>query len=165
MNPNVSCWRALMDSHPLSPFLSLDQIQSPKPSFLKALYNVLTKLLFSLNSSPLSTAPLLLVILWPLHVPRPLFCTMFFLSRLILLPSSSDEIPYPPKSSVNVTEFVKHSADLILISPFSLPGSHSTPYTCLNYYLSPQNHGYVYCELFTNKSQVSCIFVAPESSQ
>lgn len=42
----MSCLRALTDSHPLSAFLSLALIQSPKPSFLKALYNVLNTQLF-----------------------------------------------------------------------------------------------------------------------
>lgn len=47
----MSCLRALTDSHPLSAFLSLAQIQSPKPGFLKALYNVVS-CYSSLSSSP-----------------------------------------------------------------------------------------------------------------
>lgn len=129
----MSCLRAWTDSHPLSAFLSLAQIQSPKPSFLKALYNVIN-CYSSLSSSPLPSS----------FSPCPSLTTpcskatilhiVFFLPRMILAPSSSDEIPSMPKSSLNVTEFMRHSADP---SPFWLP-QH------LNDCPLPQDRGYMF---------------------
>lgn len=112
----------------------------------------------SLSSSPLPSSSPCPSLTTP-YSKATILHIVFFLPRMILAPSSSDEIPYMPKPSLNVTEFMRHSADLMLISPFSLLAPRVPQ-------LLPIATGswlHVYCELFTNKSQVPCIFVAPES--
>lgn len=65
--------------------------------------------------------------------------TMPLLSRMSLEPSPSGEISYPSKPSLNITKFMKHSADLFdtILLP---PGSHTTPCPRLYYYYPLPQH-------------------------
>ena len=90
--------------HSLSTSFSLDQIQTPKTSFLKALYNMVTKLQFQ--------PPPLTALCRASSCRHSLAHTMFQdhysahrvfpLPRMILAPSSANEICYSLKLSLNV---------------------------------------------------------------
>ena len=166
--PRIGCWSDLPTAgtqacpflsntfnwvHPLSPYFSLDQIQTPKPSFLKALYPAVSKprsqpqtlTLFPTSSSPghSLTTP----------VPGPLLCTRSAPSAKE--DSCSFSSRWEPRSSK--VQFMLHNLWNILHTScwFHLPPSWLPPHTSYLHTLylpfATASQSYVYCDFFSNK--------------